>query len=190
MPGDPLLPGQIYNSNRFLLRGMLESLGCDVLDLGIVPDDLQRTRDALTSAASSADVIISSGGVSVGEEDHVKPAVQAEGTLDMWQIAMKPGKPLAFGHVRGVPFIGLPGNPVSSFVTFVLFARPFITHRQGRVEPLRALAMRADFAWTQSSRRREFMRARINEQVDSILSDKTRLGFLGRWARTVDFPQN
>ena len=163
MPGEPLPPGRIYNSNRFMLRGLLESLGCEVNDLGIVPDDLQTTRDALTSAALRADLIVSSGGVSVGEEDHVKPAVQAEGTLDLWQIAMKPGKPLAFGHVRGVPFIGLPGNPVSSFVTFVLFARPFILRRQGRSEPLRTLALRADFDWRQSSRRREFMRARLND---------------------------
>ena len=162
MPGDPLPPGSIYNSNRFMLRGLLESLGCEVHDLGIVPDDLQSTRTALASAASLADLIISSGGVSVGEEDHVKPAVQAEGTLDLWQIAMKPGKPLAFGRVRNVPFIGLPGNPVSSFVTFVLFARPFILQRQGRIEALRTLPLRADFDWDQSSRRREFLRARLN----------------------------
>ncbi len=164
MPGEPLPPGRIYNSNRFMLRGLLESLGCEVHDLGIVPDDLQRTRDALTSAAARADLIISSGGVSVGEEDHVKSAVQGEGTLDLWQIAMKPGKPLAFGHVRDVPFIGLPGNPVSSFVTFVLFARPFILQRQGRIEPLRTLALRADFDWPEASRRREFMRVRLNER--------------------------
>jgi molybdopterin molybdotransferase len=163
MPGEPLPPGRIYNSNRFMLRGLLESLGCEVDDLGIVPDSLQSTRDALTRAAGRADLIISSGGVSVGEEDHVKPAVQAEGTLDLWQIAMKPGRPLAFGSVRGVPFIGLPGNPVSSFVTFVLFARPFILRRQGRIAPLRTLALRADFDWQQSSRRREFMRARLND---------------------------
>ncbi len=163
MPGEPLPPGRIYNSNRFMLRGLLEALGCEVNDLGIVPDNLQKTRAALTGAAERADLIVSSGGVSVGEEDHVKPAVQAEGTLDLWQIAMKPGKPLAFGRVRDVPFIGLPGNPVSSFVTFVLFARPFIMQRQGRVEPLRALAVRADFDWPISSRRREFMRARRNQ---------------------------
>ena len=163
MPGDALPAGSIYNSNRFMLRGLLESLGCEVNDLGIVPDDQQSTRDALVSAAAHADLIISSGGVSVGEEDHIKPAVQSEGTLDMWQIAMKPGKPLAFGHVREVPFIGLPGNPVSSFVTFVLFARPFILRRQGRVEPVRTLALRADFDWQQSSRRREFMRAKLND---------------------------
>ncbi|MEP6607936.1 MAG: gephyrin-like molybdotransferase Glp [Burkholderiaceae bacterium] len=164
MPGERLAPGQIYNSNRFMLRGLLESLGCEVRDLGIVPDDLQRTRDALARAAANSDLIISSGGVSVGEEDHVKPAVLAEGRLDLWQIAMKPGKPLAFGSVREVPFIGLPGNPVSSFVTFVLFARPFILRRQGRVEPPRSLSLRADFDWPEKSRRREFLRARINER--------------------------
>ena len=164
MPGEPLPAGRIYNSNRFMLRGLLESLGCEVNDLGIVPDDLQSTRDTLVRAAARADLIISSGGVSVGEEDHVKPAVQAEGSLDLWQIAMKPGKPLAFGHVHGVSFIGLPGNPVSSFVTFVLFARPFILQRQGRIEPLRTLLLRADFDWQQSSRRREFMRARLNDK--------------------------
>lgn len=163
MPGEPLPPGGIYNSNRFMLRGLLDSLDCEVDDLGIVPDDLQRTRDALRAAAANADLVISSGGVSVGEEDHVKPAVQAEGALDLWQIAMKPGKPLAFGHVRGVPFIGLPGNPVSSFVTFALFARPFILARQGRQAALRTLAMRADFDWPVKSRRREFMRARFND---------------------------
>ena len=163
MPGERLPPGRIYNSNRFMLRGLLELLGCEVNDLGIVPDDLQSTRAALVSAAANADLIISSGGVSVGEEDHVKPAVEAEGSLDLWQIAMKPGKPLAFGRVRDVPFIGLPGNPVSSFVTFVLFARPFVLQRQGRVEALRTIFMRADFDWLQSSRRREFMRARLND---------------------------
>lgn len=167
MPGEPLPPGGIYNSNRFMLRGLLESLGCELNDIGIVRDDLQSTRAALVAAAADADLIISSGGVSVGEEDHVKPAVQAEGWLDLWQIAMKPGKPLAFGHVRDVPFIGLPGNPVSSFVTFVLFARPFILKRQGRNEDIQPQSMRADFDWLQSSRRREFMRVRKN-QTDGL----------------------
>ena len=145
MPGEPLPPGRIYNSNRFTLRGLLQGLGCEVLDLGIVPDDRSATRAAFVRAAQQADLIVTSGGVSVGEEDHVKPAVESEGELALWQIAMKPGKPLAFGAVRGVPFIGLPGNPVSSFVTFVLFARPFILRRQGvaQVEP-RALPLRAD----------------------------------------------
>jgi molybdopterin molybdotransferase len=163
MPGEELPPGRIYNSNRFVLRGLLERLGCAAIDLGIVPDDFERTRAAFVEAAERADLIVTSGGVSVGEEDHVKPAVQAEGSLDLWQIAMKPGKPLAFGEVRGVPFIGLPGNPVSSFVTFLLFARPFILRRQGvdDVAP-RWLPLRADFDWPKPDRRREFLRVRVN----------------------------
>lgn len=163
MPGERLPAGRIYNSNRFVLRGLLEHLGCDVLDLGIVADDHELTRAALAKAAATADVIVTSGGVSVGEEDHVKAAVEAEGRLDLWQISMKPGKPLAFGQVRGVPFIGLPGNPVSSFVTFLLFARPFILARQGVADIApRALSLRADFDLPKPDRRREFLRARMN----------------------------
>jgi molybdopterin molybdotransferase len=164
MPGEPLPPGRIYNSNRFVLRGLLERLGCEAIDLGIVPDDFERTRAAFVEAAGRADLIVTSGGVSVGEEDHVKPAVQAEGSLDLWQIAMKPGKPLAFGEVRGVPFIGLPGNPVSSFVTFLLFARPFILRQQGVAEVApKVLPLRADFDWPKPDRRREFLRVRLND---------------------------
>ena len=163
MPGEELPPGRIYNSNRFVLRGLLERLGCEAIDLGIVPDDYERTRAAFAEAADRTDLIVTSGGVSVGEEDHVKPAVQAEGSLDLWQIAMKPGKPLAFGEVRGVPFIGLPGNPVSSFVTFLLFARPFILRRQGVADVApRALPLRADFEWGKPDKRREFLRVRVN----------------------------
>jgi molybdopterin molybdotransferase len=163
MPGAPLAPGRIYNSNRFVLRGLLEGLGCEVRDLGIVPDRRDATRDAFVRAAADADLIVTSGGVSVGDEDHVKPAVQAEGALDLWQIAMKPGKPLAFGHVRKVPFIGLPGNPVSSFVTFVLFARPFLLRRLGAIDVApRAARLPADFDLPSPDSRREFLRARLN----------------------------
>ncbi|GAB2841659.1 molybdopterin molybdotransferase MoeA [Pseudoduganella ginsengisoli] len=167
MPGEPLAPGAIYNSNRFTLRALLEKLGCDITDFGIVPDSLDATRAVLRQAASGNDLIITSGGVSVGEEDHVKPAVEAEGKLNMWQIAMKPGKPLAFGEVQDAFFVGLPGNPVSSFVTFLMFVRPFILKLQG-VRDAAALApktypLRADFDWLKADRRNEFLRARLNE---------------------------
>jgi molybdopterin molybdotransferase len=169
MPGEPLAPGAIYNSNRFTLRGLLENLGCEISDYGIVPDSLQATRDTLRAAAAQHDVIITSGGVSVGEEDHIKPAVEAEGRLNMWQIAVKPGKPLAFGEVNreggSAFFLGLPGNPVSSFITFLLFVRPFLLRLQGvtgAVGP-KAIPLRADFDWTKPDRRNEFLRARIND---------------------------
>ena len=168
-PGGQLPPGAIYNSNRFLLRGLLENLGCELTDFGIVPDTLAATRGTLRQAAREHDLIITSGGVSVGEEDHIKPAVEAEGRLNMWQIAVKPGKPLAFGEVKrdgGVAFfLGLPGNPVSSFITFLLFVRPFILKLQGAAGLLapRSFAMRADFAWPKPDRRNEFLRVRIND---------------------------
>ena len=165
MPGEPLKPGAIYNSNRFMLRGLLQAAGCEVIDLGIVPDRLDATRDALRRAADGNDLILTSGGVSVGEEDHLRPAVMAEGTLDLWQIAMKPGKPLAFGQVGGALFIGLPGNPVSSFVTFLLMVRPFLLATQGVAEVApQALRLRADFDWPRPDRRREFLRARLNAE--------------------------
>ncbi len=165
MPGEPLPPGGIYNSNRFMLRALLAALGCEVADFGIVPDNLAATREVLRQAAQGHDLILTSGGVSVGEEDHVKPAVEAEGSLDMWKIAMKPGKPLAYGRVHGAAFIGLPGNPVSSFVTFLMMVRPFVLATQGvaAVAP-QSLMLRADFDWTRPDKRREFLRARMNSQ--------------------------
>jgi molybdopterin molybdotransferase len=169
MPGDAeggqLPAGAIYNSNRFLLRALLENLGCELNDYGIVPDTLDATRATLRAAAQGNDLIITSGGVSVGEEDHIKPAVEAEGRLNMWQIAVKPGKPLAFGEVGTAFFLGLPGNPVSSFITFLLFVRPFILRLQGVagcVAP-RSYAMRADFNWPKPDRRNEFLRVRSND---------------------------
>jgi molybdopterin molybdotransferase len=174
MPGDPLPPGRIYNSNRFTLTGLARAFGCEVRDYGIVPDDLEATRSALRRAAAECDVIVTSGGVSVGDADFVKPAVEAEGELLMWRISMKPGRPLAFGHIRRpgasgragqAAFIGLPGNPVSSFVTFLLFVRPFLLRTQGiaEVNP-RAIAARADFDWPEADPRREFLRVKWNER--------------------------
>jgi molybdopterin molybdotransferase len=174
LPGEPLKPGGIYNSNRDTLLACLKSLGCEATDLGIVPDRLDATRQALRNASKDHDLIITSGGVSVGEEDHIKPAVTAEGRLDLWQIAIKPGKPLAFGAVRKSAdpkdgeawFIGLPGNPVSSFVTFLLFVRPFILKLQGRdakggiSQP--SYIVRADFDWPKADRRNEFLRVKMN----------------------------
>ena len=167
MPGEPLPPGRIYNSSRFTLNSLLQSLGCELTDFGIVPDELESTREVLRKAAAGNDLVITSGGVSVGEEDHVRPAVEAEGRLDMWKIAVKPGKPLAFGEVRKpggqAAFIGLPGNPVSSFVTFLIFVRPFILRCQGisRTEPL-SYPLRADFDWERPDSRREFLRVKSN----------------------------
>ena len=165
MPGQPLRPGAIYNSNRYVLHGMLESMGCEVTDLGIIPDDLAATRAALREAAAGQDLIITCGGVSVGEEDHVKAALMAEGALDSWQVAIKPGKPLAFGRVGETPFVGLPGNPVSSFVTFLMLVAPYIRKRQGATDCLpKAYTLRADFSWSKPGPRREFLRVRRNDQ--------------------------
>ena len=167
-PGEPLPPGAIYNSNRYALRALLEGLGCEVRDLGTVPDQLDATRAALRQAAADNDLIITCGGVSVGEEDHVRPAVEAEGRLDMWQVATKPGKPLTFGEVRRPDgkawFIGLPGNPVSAIVTFMMTVRPFVLRLQGveKVMP-QVLTLPAEFDWPRPDARREFLRARLNE---------------------------
>jgi molybdopterin molybdotransferase len=131
MPGNSLAPGQIYNSNQFTLMGLLQQLGCETIELGIVEDTFKATCEALQQGAEAADLVLASGGVSVGEEDHVKPAVESLGSLALWKIASRPGKPLAYGHINGTPFLGSPGNPVSLFVTFSIFARPFIKMMQG-----------------------------------------------------------
>jgi molybdopterin molybdotransferase len=167
MPGDvapeAMAAGAIYNSNRFFLRTLLGRMGCEVRDLGIVPDDRAATVAALQSAAADNDVILTSGGVSVGEEDHIKPAVQSLGTLDLWQIAIKPGKPFAHGRIGAAHFIGLPGNPVSSFVTFLLLVRPFVLRLQGVQQlAIQTIASRADFEWPKPDKRREFLRVRRN----------------------------
>jgi molybdopterin molybdotransferase len=173
-PGEPLPPGAIYNSNRYALRALLEGIGCEVRDLGAIADTLEATRDALRRAAADNDLVITSGGVSVGEEDHVKPAVEAEGRLDMWKIAIKPGKPLAFGEIRKRDgntegkawFLGLPGNPVAAFVTFLTMVRPFILRLQGAsaVSP-RVLRLPSASVWGKADGARlEFLRASLNEQ--------------------------
>ncbi|HEX5805115.1 MAG TPA: gephyrin-like molybdotransferase Glp [Macromonas sp.] len=177
MPPEQLPPGAVYNSNRFFLRTLLQRLGCEVTDLGIVPDDRAATEQALAAAAQGHDLILSSGGVSVGEEDHIKPAVQALGELKLWQIAIKPGKPFACGWIRRAAssgpaqehchFVGLPGNPVSSFVTFLLLVRPLVLRLQGLRGPQAdglppALALQAHFSVPKADKRREFLRVRRN----------------------------
>jgi len=162
MPGEPLQPGQIYNSNRFTLRALIERLGCIGVDLGRVEDSFEATVRVLHEAGESADVVVSSGGVSVGDEDHVKAALQQVGELELWRIAVKPGKPLAYGRIGEADFIGLPGNPVSTLVTFCLFVRPFLLTRMGvrQVQP-RFTPVRCGFALPRAGLRREFARARI-----------------------------
>jgi molybdopterin molybdotransferase len=161
VPPEQMRPGAIYNSNRFFLRAMLLRLGCEVTDFGIVPDRRDATVAALRDASSAHDLILTSGGVSVGEEDHIKPAVESLGRLDLWQIAMKPGKPFAYGTVGGAHFMGLPGNPVSSFLTFALLVRPFVLRLQGvrEVAP-KPIAATARFDWPRADKRREFLRVR------------------------------
>lgn len=162
-PGETLSSGKIYNSNRYWLRGLLDALGCQVRDLGIIPDSLAATRLALADAAATSDVVLTCGGVSVGEEDHVKHAVEREGQLDLWKIAIKPGKPLAFGRIAHADFIGLPGNPVSGYVTFLLLVAPFIKARQGRGAPAHWPVSRlpAAFDWPRKDpQRTEFARVR------------------------------
>lgn len=160
-PGQPLGPGQIYNSNRSLLCAWLQRLGCEVRDAGILPDDAQRTREAL-AALGDADLILSTGGVSVGEADHLGQVLRDEGELALWKLAIKPGKPLTCGHFRGVPVLGLPGNPASTLVTFALLARPYLLRRLGvqRVAPL-GVEVAAGFAWSRPGKRREYLRARL-----------------------------
>ncbi len=172
-PGQPLGPGQIYNSNRTLLIQWLRQVGCEVLDGGILPDNLELTRQRLGSFAS-VDLILSTGGVSVGEADFLGHALREEGELALWKLAIKPGKPLTFGHFRGVPVIGLPGNPASTLVTFALLARPYLLRRMGvaEVTPLR-FPVPAGFTWRTAGERREYLRARIEDGRAVLYSNQS-----------------
>ena len=182
-PGLPLGPGQIYNSNRRVLCTWLERMGCEVIDAGILPDDLEQTRTRL-AGLGNVDLILSTGGVSVGEADFLGIALREEGELALWKLAIKPGKPLTFGHFRGMPVIGLPGNPASTLVTFALLARPYLLRRQGvaDVEPLR-FAVPVGFEWPKPGNRREYLRGRI-EQGKAIIYRNQSSGVLrsAAWA--------
>ena len=163
--GEPLPPGGIYNSNRYMLRSLLLTLGCEAYDLGSIPDSFEATKAALERAEETTDVILSTGGMSVGEEDHIKPAVESLGALDVWRVRVKPGKPLAFGHVKNVPFIGIPGNPVAAFVIFLMMARPFLLRRMGSNDiEVQPQLVRADFDWLKPGDREEFLRVRRNAE--------------------------
>jgi molybdopterin molybdotransferase len=166
-PGEQLTSGKIYDSNRYTLHGLLESMGCEIVDLGLVGDTLQATREAMLQASKRADLVVTSGGVSVGDEDHVRIAIEQLGELRLWRLGIKPGKPLAYGQINDTAFIGLPGNPVSVFATFCLFVCPVIQVMQGRSwrKPI-ALPVRADFDWPKPDSRREFLRARLARDED------------------------
>lgn len=170
-PGEAPQQGKIYNANRYVLAGLVPELGFELIDLGRVADTLDATVEAMKTAAAQADVVITTGGVSVGEEDHIKPAIEQLGGLDMWKVKMKPGKPLAYGDIQGTPFIGLPGNPVSAFATFNLFARPYLLKMQGATEiKAKPIWLEADFEWLKAGFRREFARAKlVNKNQTSVV---------------------
>lgn len=170
-PGTECGPGHIYNSNRYTLAGLIDAMGMERIDLGIVPDDAEATDEALRKAAAKADCIITTGGVSVGEEDHVKACVERLGELQMWRLAIKPGKPLAFGRVLDTPFFGLPGNPGAVFVTFAIAARPYLLRYQGvegDVLPL-PLRVKANFDRTKAAPRQEYLRARLDVDEQGVI---------------------
>lgn len=170
-PGAPLEPGCVYDANRFLLAASLRKLGCAVTDLGILPDRFEAVRDALAAAAATQDVLLTSGGMSIGEEDHVKAAVEANGRLDFWRLAIKPGRPVALGRVGGAAFIGLPGNPVAVMVTFLRVARPILLRLMGaaEVEPV-LFPVRAGFTAKKKPGRQEYLRATLTRAPDGVLT--------------------
>ena len=197
-PGHPLPPGKIYDSNRYTLNGLLNGMQCEIIDLGIVGDTLEQTKQAILDACAQADLVITSGGVSVGEEDHVKNAIEQLGELRMWKLNIKPGKPLALGLVNGASFIGLPGNPVSVFATFSLMVSPFLKKMQGRKDLLpQAMTVTSAFTWGKPDKRREFARARLmtsadgHAQVDIYPSQSSGVLMSTSWADgLVVIPEN
>ncbi|MCU0117878.1 molybdopterin molybdotransferase MoeA [Pseudomonas sp. B2M1-30] len=170
-PGDPLAPGQIYNSNRYCLAALLRGWGVEVHDYGVMADELAASRHALSLASSECDLLLSSGGVSVGEEDHLKQAIEELGSVDFWRLAIQPGKPLAFGEVLGKPWIGMPGNPSAALITALVVVRPFLLRAQGMTDVLpKPLAVPAGFDWLQRNKRRQYLRAKLTAAVDGRLS--------------------
>jgi molybdopterin molybdotransferase len=170
-PGDPLAPGQIYNSNRYCLAALLRGWGVEVHDYGVMVDELAASRHALSLASSECDLLLSSGGVSVGEEDHLKQAIEELGNVDLWRLAIQPGKPLAFGEVAGKPWIGMPGNPSAALITALVVVRPFLLRAQGVTDVLPVpLAVPAGFDWLQRNKRRQYLRARLTPGADGQLS--------------------
>ena len=170
-PGTELKAGQIYNSNRYTLRGLLANLGCEIIDLGIVKDTLEATRNAMSEAAEKSDLVMTSGGVSVGEEDYVRIALEEIGQLDLWRINIKPGKPLAFGKIGDTPFLGMPGNPVSVFATFCVFAHPYVQKKAGATDVLpNSFMTPAGFEWNKKGSRCEYVRARIEQDASGKAS--------------------
>ena len=170
-PGDHLAPGQIYNSNRYCLAALLRGWGVEVHDYGVMADELAASRHALTLASSECDLLLSSGGVSVGEEDHLKQAIEELGSVDFWRLAIQPGKPLAFGNVIGKPWIGMPGNPSAAMITALVVVRPFLLRAQGVTDVLpKPLAVPAGFDWLQRNKRRQYLRARLTPDAEGRLS--------------------
>ncbi|SFO95393.1 gephyrin-like molybdotransferase Glp [Pseudomonas sp. NFPP28] len=169
-PGESLAPGQIYNSNRYLVAALLRGWGVEVHDYGVMADALAASRDALMLASSECDLPLTTGGVSVGEEDHLKQAIQALGKVEFWRLAIQPGKPLAFGQVAGKPWIGLPGNPTAALVTTLIVVRPFLLRAQGveRVLPV-PVSVPAAFEWLKPNKRRQYLRARLSPDSDGQL---------------------
>jgi molybdopterin molybdotransferase len=172
-PGTPLIPGAIYDANRVMLRALLRGLGCEVSDLGIRPDRAAALCDTLADAAAGHDLIVTSGGVSTGEEDHVRAAIEKLGRLDFWRLAIKPGRPVALGQVRGVPLIGLPGNPVAAALTFAILGRPLILRLAGAIPPPPlTFPVQAGFDYRKKPGRREYLRVRLERDGGALVASK------------------